>query len=50
MHKCKLCIETGKRHAVGQYCVTCGESYSLGDKCDAKDSFGEHVKKLREIL
>jgi hypothetical protein len=31
-------------------CVTRGESYSLSNKCDERDCFNEHVKKLREIL
>ena len=33
MKKCKICIEGGKHRDVGQYCATCGESYSLCNKC-----------------
>ena len=47
MRKCNLCAEAGKHHDVGQYCVTCGESYSLCNKCDERDCFNEHVKKIK---
>ncbi len=49
MRKCKLCIEGGKRRDVGQYCVTCGEIYSLCNKCYARDCFDEHIKKIKRI-
>jgi hypothetical protein len=47
MRKCKLCAEARKRRNVGQYCVTCGESYSHCNKCDERDCFNEHVKKIK---
>jgi len=47
MRKCKLCAEEGKRRDVGQYCITCGESYSLCNKCDERDCFGQHVKNIK---
>jgi hypothetical protein len=49
MRKCKLCMEAGKRRDVGQYCATCGESYSLCNKCDARDCFDEHIKRIKRI-
>ncbi len=49
MRKCKLCIEGGKRRNFGQCCITCGESYSLCNKCDARDCFDEHIKKIKRI-
>ena len=49
MRKCKLCIEGGKRRDVGQYCVTCGESFSLCNKCDQRDCFSEHIKRIKRI-
>jgi hypothetical protein len=45
MCKCKLCLENGKQHDVGQYCNTCGESFSLCNKCNNRDCFAEHIKK-----
>ena len=45
--KCKLCFEDGKRRDVGQYCITCGENYSLCNKCDDRDCFGEHIKRIK---
>ncbi len=47
MRKCKLCIEGEKRHDVGQYCITCGESYSLCSKCEDRDCFDEHIKRIK---
>jgi hypothetical protein len=49
MRKCKLCLENGKQHDVGQYCNTCGESFSLCNKCDNRDCFAEHIKKIKRI-
>jgi hypothetical protein len=49
MHKCKLCLERGKRRDVGQYCITCGESFSLCTKQDDRDCFDEHVKAVKRI-
>jgi hypothetical protein len=47
MRKCKLYIEGGKQCDVGQYCITCGESYSLCNKCDSRDCFDEPLKKFK---
>ena len=49
MRKCKLCLEQGKRRDVGQYCFTCGESYSLCNTCESRDCFNEHVKSIKRI-
>jgi len=49
MRKCKLCIEGGQRRDVGQYCITCGESYSLCNKCEDRDCFDEHIKRIKRI-
>ncbi len=49
MRKCKLCFEQGKRGVVGQYCFTCGESYSLCNKCESRDCFNEHIKSIKRI-
>ncbi len=49
MRKCKLCIEGGKQCDVGQYFITCGESYSLCNKCDSRDCFDEPLKKIKRI-
>ncbi len=43
MRKCKLCVTKNMRHDVGQYCITCGESFSLCNTCDERYCFGEHV-------
>jgi len=47
MRKCKLCFEAGKRRDVGQYCASCGEGYSLCNKCGDRDCFSEHIKKIK---
>ena len=49
MRKCKLCIEKGKRRDVGQFCATCGESFSLCNKCEDRDCFDEHIKRIKRI-
>jgi hypothetical protein len=49
MWKCKICIEREKRRDVGQYCMSCGESCSLCDKCDDRDCFREHVARKKEL-
>jgi hypothetical protein len=51
MRKCKLCLANGKCCDVGQYCVTCGESFSLCNKIDDKenDCFLKHVKAVKRI-
>ncbi len=49
MRKCKLCIEGGNRCDKGQYCVICGESFSLCNKCDQRDCFSEHIKRNKRI-
>lgn len=48
MRKCKLCLERGKRRDVGQYCFSCGESYSLCNS-EGRDCFNEHVKSIKRI-
>jgi hypothetical protein len=47
MRKCKLCLDQGKRRDVGQYCITCGESYSLCNKCEDRDCFSDHIKSIK---
>jgi len=49
MRKCKLCIANNKRRDVGQYCFTCGESFSLCSKCEDRDCFREHVSSIKRI-
>ncbi len=51
MRKCKLCLANGKCCDVGQYCVTCGESFSLCNKIDDKenDCFLKHVKAIKRM-
>jgi hypothetical protein len=49
MRKCKICIEREKRRDVGQYCMSCGESFSLCDKCNDRDCFREHVTRIKRI-
>jgi hypothetical protein len=49
MRKCKICLDQGKRRDVGQYCITCGESYSLCNKCDDRDCFNDHIKSFKRI-
>jgi hypothetical protein len=51
MRKCKLCLSNNKRCNVGQYCVSCGESYSLCNKTEEreKDCFLKHVSAIKRI-
>jgi len=51
MRKCKLCLANNKRCDVGQYCVTCGESFSLCNKTEdkEKDCFLKHVSAIKRI-
>jgi hypothetical protein len=50
MRKCKLCVvKHGKRRDVGQYCFTCGESFSLCNTCEDRDCFRDHVVEIKRI-
>jgi len=48
MRKCKLCLEQGICCDVGQYCISCGESYSLCNS-EGRNFFHEHLKRIRRI-
>jgi hypothetical protein len=49
MRKGKLCVAKNKCRDVGQYCITCGESFSLCNACDERDCFHEHVSAIKHI-
>jgi hypothetical protein len=52
MRKCKLCLANNKHCDVGQYCVTCGESFSLCNKTEdkEKDCFLKHVSAIKKRI
>ena len=49
MRACKICIQKGKCCDVGQYCATCGESFSLCNTRKDRDCFHEHVSLIKRI-
>jgi hypothetical protein len=47
--ECKLCKETAKKHLVGNYCLTCGESsaYCCPNLYNDRDCFKMHVERIQ---
>ncbi len=41
-------LQKNKWHDVGQYCITCGEGFSLCNACDERDCFHKQLSSIKQ--